>query len=301
MVEFFPLMNQVFLLEYWGSVWQNAIGCTVGSFLAVFFSYLIYRFGLKKTEELKYREQDRERADSLKYFSELVSNIIETTHQQIAMIEEFREQIGTYPAKFELMTVLPIYDFKRVSENLFLDKLMLSFTSKGDGSVKEFRKIIIDVDYLTTEFSFLPEQMKSGRLIYEGLVEELYKLTLDCGKTINNYLLSLEKDSKHADALFQFLESTKGDSLDIKDAHGYHNLYIEPLNKVLIGIIQSCREVELLRLHSITMEAKKAFDRIQKQNLLIADEFGKISAKAQLVLIAMEKDTEILFAMTEKL
>jgi hypothetical protein len=285
-------IDSFFSLEYWENVGQNAIGCTLGSFLAISFSYVIYRVSVRKEEGVKQREVQMERNNTLKYFSELIKNIIQTTHAQVHCIDEFKDTVVGSVDKFPLMTMFPLYDFRRVSENLPLDKVLLSFTASGKNSVLEFREIIGNADFLTAQLSLISELLRSGKATHEKLFEEMYILVKECKVQVDGHLMRLKTDNESANKLYEFLQFGKQNAVIVNSVSSYYTRFILPLNRLMIEIIQYDRSMEFQSLYDLTVEGIGLFERIVEQNRIIAQEFEGISGKIKSVLTVLEENAK---------
>lgn len=150
-------------LSYWQSVWQNAVGCGLGNFLTVIIPLAILWLTIWMDRRQRNRLDRANQRNNLRYFKNLVNNAIRSGEQQNTAIGDFVAAIRTRPVKLPMLTFLPIYDFRRISENTTLDNHLLSFTGRyGLQTVDQFGEIISSVDYLTTEISYLPEMVKRG-------------------------------------------------------------------------------------------------------------------------------------------
>jgi hypothetical protein len=167
--------------QYWAGVVQNAIGCTIGSFVAILVSYWIYR----RTTRNDRRNRANEAKDVLLYFKQTMETIIRIAKDQTANVQRYCDDIEENDLELPYLSFLPMYSLKRIAEGTSLDRTLVAYIRQfpSESNVKEFEALISAVEYFLAQFLLLPEEMRSTRLYdherktqYQKIYKEAYDL-----------------------------------------------------------------------------------------------------------------------------
>ncbi len=288
-----------FSCEYWKSVIQNGLGCTAGSFLAIFFSYLIYVGSIRKDEQAQKKSHQQQTKDVLIYFQSLVKNVISTLKIQIAKLEEYIAQTNSDSLNIGPLTYLPLFQLTRIAEGDSIDRILAAYIERfpGEESVKEFSEIVAIVEYFYGQLLQLPEEIKRA-LNYDFESKTKYQtLFQQCYGLLGRYML--DKDPTHptpgSATLALVMQDFKDNYTDNYDLAHFYKYFFIPVNRALYQLLNGIEDdpifVELIHL---TRDGRQLFEYIQNQNL----EFAK---SLEILLPKMKTELELLQSKSEKI
>lgn len=117
-------------MTYWEAVLQNAIGCTIGSLLAILASYLIYSLSTKQSRADQQLEKSTNEEEAYALFGLLMQNVCQASETMISNIDEFTKDLSQPNDNFPDLKYIPLNNFKRISELQDLQKLLFAFTKR---------------------------------------------------------------------------------------------------------------------------------------------------------------------------
>jgi hypothetical protein len=143
--------------QYWNNVVQNAIGCAIGSIVAIGFSYLIYRWTIKQNNATIIEANKLRESNQLKALAVMLQDAIKMVKNQSKAIKKFIDELKKQPNEFPKITINPLGNLKRIIDTITIEgtglTYMKHFSSKN--SAKEFTSILELIDYLYAEFQGL--------------------------------------------------------------------------------------------------------------------------------------------------
>src|SRR6185437_6061012 len=149
-------------LEYWKGIIQNGIGCTLGSFLAIFASYRIYLSQNRRSLEEKEQEIRQQNADTISYFKSIIKDTLSIVDQQIQELENFIEKTRANSITIDPLTYLPLFQLKRLIDGDSVDLIFAAYqwTFPGKSGVQEFSDIMDTIEYLYSQLLQFPDESK---------------------------------------------------------------------------------------------------------------------------------------------
>lgn len=260
-----------------GFWWDLSKDFVLPILLAGFAGYMVYFVFVKETKRDKEKEQkkkDEEQFDKLRYFSALVESALRASVEQKDNLEKHILAMGQNNLDFQLMSYVPLYDFKRISEELNLEEYLLAYTNHYDkdraASIKEFKNIIASIDYLYDVFISIKSQLeKSQANDYERkkTFQQLYQQSYDLIGGLMLYFGGNDKQSfNEVTLLLQNLQQNNRGNND--DLNYHYKFFIEPFNNFCIQYSMSGRQLlpQILQLAAYTRDGKQVFFDIQKHN-----------------------------------
>jgi hypothetical protein len=249
------------------------VGSIIGAFVVI---YLFYRqIRLDKYIEIKRLENERD--EKLKYFADVIRNVINDLEAQITSAKIISKKIKQEPLQIPLLSQTGVKDLNRIIYILDQEKFYHAFLAKYNwqpDAVKNFRNIYSHLDYfdasLKAEIESLDKKVKydyERKVRYKNLVEEsMEKIDLlilypPFGDT--DYLQEAQE------ILISFRKSKGGD----KGISHYQEGFI-----LIIAPILHKKRTDSIEIAEILMLIKKAhllYDEISKQNMVISQDFEK--------------------------
>jgi hypothetical protein len=253
--------------EYWKGVLQNGWGCTLGSFAAIAASYGIYQI----TNRNARRDKEREAQDILLYFKGTVMNVINISKQQVQNLETYYKQIEINDITLPLLSFLPLYNLKRIAEGESMDRILVAYIRQfpGESSVKEFGKLISEVEYLYGQFLLLPDEMRLTLNYDHERKTEYQKLFKDSFALLGQYMVrqnpaAPSPAAKEIEIVTNEFSAHHNDNYDIEF---YNRYFFVPLNDTLVAIMSGI-EVNgiFIELAQMTRNGKQQFNFIKSEN-----------------------------------
>lgn len=282
---------------YWNAIWQNAIGCTFGSLLAISVTYLVYKLSnfdhRKEMNELRQVEQD----EVLEYFSELLAQVLRSANQQNEHVEKFKDAINNNPIYVPLLSFISLFDFKRLAESQALDKMFFAYTKKfkAEDVVKKFRQIISAVEYLYTQFLGLPDHARLGSTFDHERKEQFRYLHREAYSILGQYLSTVNFNNPSAidSSFMKVIDDFYANFNDASDIKFYNDHFFVPLNKLCVAILANGnRTATIMQLAELTRDGIGLYDSIIKHNHVLASEFQEIQTATKSVIEKLEELTE---------
>jgi len=141
---------------YLYNVIQNVLGCTVGSFLAIFFAYHIYRLG-QKQDVKKQNEDIRRREDAeLGSFARLLAKSIQLVEVTVIFLRIYAEQrLAACPNEFPSISVAPTGILRNLLNTVTWKETSLIFVKRlpGKRSFDDFLDILQVIEFLDLQIS----------------------------------------------------------------------------------------------------------------------------------------------------
>jgi len=263
--------------EYWKGVLQNGWGCTLGSLLAIAASYFIYRIATRNAR----RDKEQEAKDTLQYFKGTVANVINISKQQIENLETYYKQIEKNDIELPLLSFLPLYNLKRIAEGESMDRILVAYIRQfpGESSVKEFGKLISEVEYLYGQFLLLPDEMRLTLNYDHERKTEYQRLFKDSFTLLGQYMLQQNPANptpatKEIEIVMNEFATHHNSNYDIEF---YNRYFFVPLNDALVAILSGIELNQIfIQLADMTRNGKQQFNFIKSENRHSAENMKKL-------------------------
>jgi hypothetical protein len=272
-----------YIPEYWQNVFQNAIGCTLGSLVAVWIAVAIYRRQTRDAAMARASVEQQEQNDLLRYFSISLDEIVRMLTDQSENIKNYIDKLQKDPLGDNLMTFVPLSSIKRLTDgNVPMDKLLISYVdnfSHTKDALKTFSEIFAVLDYAYLELSYLPvtiervlTQDQSRKLKFS----EYYKIAWD---EVGSFITTLDETDPANIRLRELLASFREGKAANDDIQYHHDRFISPINDIALEQLASGRR-EFVKLTITTRDAKQLFvDMFRHQDNFIKNDLLPIQTK----------------------
>jgi hypothetical protein len=227
--------------DYWNGVFQNAIGCGIGSFIAVLASIYIYRRQTRENNKSMLAAIELKERNQLKAFSIMLKNAIDPVTKQSQNFEALITEAMKFPTVFPLLKLHTWGNLKRIIDTITVEHTGLAYMKhiKSDNSAEEFTSILNTVDYLYFQMSGLPSFLERSSLNHSERQIE-YRDVFDSVDTlIRNYVSTARAEDKIAIRITKI----KGDYLlnrvDETDLLYTYSKYVIPVIEFMKELVYS--------------------------------------------------------------
>ena len=249
-----------FLCFNWHDIFQNAIGCTIGSFVAICISYLLYLGTNKNATKNKIAEEKNQ----LKAFALMLANALKMSKQQTSAFESFLLEVKKHDSEFPLPIIYPTAELARIVNTITIEKTGLAYMKffSNDNSAKEFTDIIKGVDFLYAEFTELYSHIKRANQNHFERKVRFSNVFDVSSKFINNYWLN-NKEDKIAISLLMAKHNFDTQRKDLSDLEIVKSLFFEPVNQLVLSLVkQDFENFYLNELFFYTSKGKEYYKDI---------------------------------------
>lgn len=275
---------------------------------AGFFAYDIFVRETKRDKLKEEAQRNNEKNDKLFYITALLQNIIHLSLLQKDYIKNHIRKINNNEVDFHIMHWTTLNDFDRITDKLDLEEYLLAYTNHFNRntkvSVKEFKNIIISVDYLQGVFMMMQGQLKeSMKFDYERKIR--FQTVNAAIQTTSQKLalILLEKDQEEYLKLtkikFDFNQKSKENKIvGINyDLVFQVNNYFIPLDKFCLDYARSGKPMiqEVIDLGNSANEAINLLEYIKSQNRHLKSSLCYQFKNIYRSIIALQKHTKNLF------
>ena len=286
-VYLFKYFPNCFCNQYWNSVIQNAIGCGIGSFAAIFISWIIYKDSLKKGNSEKVKVKNEEESNQLKAFAIMLDDSIKMIIKQSKSIKALIEKLKEGPVEFPLITVYPIGGIKRIIDTITVEKTGLAYVKHfpSENSLNEFIKILSIMDYLYSEFSGLPLFIERATINHHNRKIEFSNIFEKCNMLVIDFLLDEPKKNHRRDKVWEIknhFDNNRGEPSNLSSAY---LLFILPLNDLMIAFLNEGFKDDFNK--NLVLLTSKARDNYSDINA------GYAKVESEIDLIQEEVNTQI--------
>lgn len=233
---------QLFLLsKYWEDVFQNAIGCAIGSAAAIAFSILIYWLTNRDNRMQINKENQDSIKDQLQMFQFLLEDVVKTSEKTLGYIDKFILDLKEQTVVFPILSITSLGNFRRIIDTNAFDKTGKSYKKyfSEESSLQEYRDIINSVDHLFSIFDGLHSLLERAT---DNHTERLLKVSeaFDLAdKILIDTFSKLEIKSPVVRQMAEIKLKFVSDRKNAYDMEGLYNLYFLPMNELMKKIITS--------------------------------------------------------------
>src|SRR5258708_6416700 len=266
--------------EYWKSVIQNGIGCTIGSFLAIWISYKIYRRTTRKADLDRVTQTQQENIDILLNFKRTIQAILSISKNQTENIKKFVSEIHKNDLEIPLFSFIPIYNLKRVAENN-LDTLLIVYRRQfpGEESLKIFNNIISNIEDIYSQFLLLPEQLAKVQMYDHERKTKFQEIFAESFAILGQYMLT--QDPANPSAAAKEIEPTmiefQQKHSDNYDIDFYYKYFLVPMNDTMVALLSGLdKNQKFVELAQSTRNGKQMYHYIKSQNRKAADDLAEV-------------------------
>ncbi|MDP3393082.1 hypothetical protein [Sediminibacterium sp.] len=266
-----------------GFWWDLAKDFLLPLVLGVFAGYMAYYIFVKETKRDRVNDEAKkaeERSDKLKYFSALVESALRTSIQQKNNLKNQIKAIRQNNVEFQLMTQVPLYDLKRISEELNLEDYLLAYTNiysqDRTASVKEFKNTIAAIDYLYDVFQHIIIQLKDSQMYDYQRKKKLQEIYENGWNLSGRLMLYFQRNDPQSYSEFlqlyqNFMQNHQGDNYDLQF---YNDFFFVPFNDFCTTYMADNRRIipEILELGIFTRDGKQSFNQVKSENDIVKND-----------------------------
>jgi hypothetical protein len=226
---------------YWNNVVQNAIGCAIGSVVAIGISILIYWLTIRATDKAARQALAVSETKQLSAFAMMLELAIEMATNQAKNLHEFVTNIRAHPSTFPIPAMHPLSRLKRITDTISIESTGLVYIKyfPKQEAAKEFTKILDHVDYLYAELNGLQDMIKLASLNHQDRLQRFAAIFDQTDKYIIDNLIIPNKTDDIAKRIRQqkdvFLKSRN--SRD--DAEPLYKFYFSPITEILASYLRA--------------------------------------------------------------
>ena len=220
---------------YWNNVLQNAIGCAIGSFVAIGISILIYWLTIRATNKTTRQAISTSETNQLSAFALMLELAVEMATNQIKNLNEFLASVRAHPSTFPIPAVHPLARLKRITDTISIESTGLVYIKyfPKQNAAKVFTKILDHIDYLYAEINGLQEMIKFASLNHQDRLQRLSAIFDQTDKYIIDNIIIPNRTEDIAKRICQqkavFVKSRKSPD----DIEPLDNYYFSPITHLL--------------------------------------------------------------------
>ena len=253
--------------QYWVGVFQNAIGCTIGSLAAIAAAYLIYWLTNKHSRI----DRAQEAKDLLIYFKGLVANVIQIAKNQTSNIEAYCLSIQEYDLQPAILRFLPMYNLKKIAEGDSMDRILIAYIRAfpGPADAIDFSNLISKVEYLYSQFLQLPEELNRTMIYDHERKMQLKRIFQNAYALLREYTLQAEMmdPTNLFDKIQHVVDQFNKHSVENYDIAFFNQYFFVPLNDILHAeLVDGDPLPVIVSLSHLTREGASLFLEIKSQN-----------------------------------
>jgi hypothetical protein len=241
---------------YWYSVIQNAIGCAIGSIVAIVFSFYIYWRSNWNNNRLAKNEKLADELNRLRSFKLMLQRAIKNSDELIKHIGEFIPKLKAHPNEFPLLIITPLGNFKRITETITVEKTGAAYTKHFPGvdSIKEFTSILESIDFLYDAFLECRDVVQRASLNH---FDRVMKVS-DKFDIADKLLIDVTSDPRNHNVILKDLLEAKANFIkergELSNIDSVYNLYLLPMRIIMAALIKGGIMNDFIReyTHNIT-------------------------------------------------
>jgi hypothetical protein len=222
--------------KYWNDVFQNALGCAIGSAVPIGISFYIFWLTNRHNRRVAEREKLADQINLLEAFKVMLQRVINTSDILVKNIGEFIPKLGTHPNVFPLLKIVSVGHFKRLIGTITFEETGAAYTKllPSPDSINEFTSILEIVDYLYDAFGELKETTKKALLNHEERIFKVSDLYDDMDKFVIDNIEILGTESPLMREMGK-IKSNQSKNMGEKfnDVDGIYNYYFLPMRDLM--------------------------------------------------------------------
>jgi hypothetical protein len=286
--------------EYWRSVAQNSLGCTIGSLVAIGAAYVIYRL----TNSAARRDKQQEQKDVLFSFKLSVESIIRIVKDQTNKIQSYCDSIAAndiYPPE---LSFLPMYGLKRISDGGSFDRIFVAYIRRfpGKHDIKGFDALISDIDYFLSQFLVLPDEIRLTMNYDHERKKEFGKVYKKAHTLLSDWMLINDPMLSNTPLGRQFavvLDEMTANRTDNYDIAYYDQYFFKPINDIAVASLPGTAiDLRIVELANLTRDGKQLLSEIQAQNRVSKSKMEELLPRLSPAIAKLEQHAVKILALS---
>ena len=293
---------------FWWNFFKDFILPILLAGFAGWMAYFIFISETKRDKLAEEQKKNQERSDKLLFFMVLIESAIKISKHQNENIENQIKNITANDIDFHQMTLVPLNDLKRITEELNPEVYLLAYTnyfqSNRLNAVKEFKNIMASVDFIYELFQDIIKMLeKSQTYDYERKLkfQEIFHSSY---KVLGELLLQTKENNIpfHNALNLVYANFTANHPGDNYDLNFYYNFFFLPFNDCVSNLIPNLQNPskEILEFATLTRDGKQLFLQIKSQNKLLLEDLTADLKKTSKSLIELTGYSKRLLAIDFK-
>ena len=226
---------------YWASVFQNAIGCAIGSAIAILVSFFIYWLTNRHNKQTAKREKLADEINQLKAFKLMLQRSIKNTDQLIDHVDVFIPKLKNHPTDFPLLEITSLGNFRRIIESISIEKTGTSYIKHlpSDNAVKEFTSILESIDFMHDAFIGMQEVVQRASLNHFDRVKKVSNRF----DIIDKMAIDVISDPRSQSQIIQRIGAIKTNFInergDLSNVESVNNFYFLPMQSLMREVVSA--------------------------------------------------------------
>lgn len=251
-------------------------------FIAACVAYYIFVAETKRDRQKEIDAKAQERNDKLIFFSASVESALKTAIQQEGYLKEYLRLIREDDVNFHHIKYVPLNNFQRIVEVLNLETYLLAYVNKYNtdrtASVKEYKNILANIDYLYHNFKHLFGQIERAQQHdYErklGYQNTFYKIFNSLGAIYSELQEDQENFERFRDIIDAFTNNHQNDNYNITF---YFENFFTPINNFFLDYFGANKpRTEALTAAAVaSRDGKQMYQHIKVENQKLREELSQ--------------------------
>lgn len=277
--------------KYWNDVIQNAIGCSIGSIVAIAFSFLIYWLTVRQANASTIKANKDRENNRLKAFGVMLQDAIKMTKNQSTAISEFIEKIKKLPNEFPMPVIYPLGNLKRIIDTITIESTGITYMKyfPCKDSAKEFTGILEIIDYLYAEFQGIVGLTQRASLNHYDRKLEVSRTFDDSNKLVIDYIERMNEADVIRQRIRQIKINFDTNRGSIDNIDSVNTLFFLPLNNFIKEILsKGIKTNYILDLFYVTSRGIEYFENIASGYKKFENELIGIESEVKRNLFKLE-------------
>jgi hypothetical protein len=225
--------------KYWSDVFQNAIGCAIGSAVAIAFSFLIYWLSVINSSRARKKEKLENEINQLRAFKVMLQRAIQTSDNLIEHIGKFITNLKAHPNEFPLLSITSLGNFRRITESITVEKTLAIYIKHfpGENPVMEFTLILENIDFLFDFFVELQQVIQRASINHFNRVLKVS----DRFDVADKMVIDVTSDPRNQNPITQRIAEIKSKFTsgrgELSNIDSINNLYLFPMLEFMVSVI----------------------------------------------------------------
>jgi hypothetical protein len=223
----------------WHSIMENAIGCAIGSIVAIAASILIYWVTVFQTKKEIDRQRLTEETNQLLGFRLMLEEGIKVSGILLNNLKNMILKLQNHPNNFPLLESPSFGSIRKIVRDITVERTGLTYMKHlaNENVSEEFFSILRSIDYLDDEFMNIQETVKRAHLNhYDRVIRVSNSLDL-CDKIIVDSLQFLGWQV-YGNSLREIKQKFGNERGDLSNIDAVNTLYFLPMRDLMDNLIR---------------------------------------------------------------
>lgn len=268
--------------SFWYDFLKDYILPLILGFIAACVAYYIFVAETKRDRKKEIDLKAQEQNDKLIFFSTSVESALKTAIQQEGYLKEYLRLIRQDDVNFHHIKYVPLNNFQRIVEVLDLETYLLAYVNKYNtnrtASVKEYKNILANIDYLYHNFKQLFGQIERAQQHdYERKLEyknTFYKIFNSLAAIYSELQQDQINFERFRDIIDAFTNNHQNDNYNITF---YFEHFFTPINDFFLDYFgaNNPRTEALTAAAVASRDGKQLYQHIKVENQQLRNELSQ--------------------------